>query len=244
MASIREILAAKKLAAAGGNKTPVAKDTSAKAKAKAVEVEDAEEDEEVEEVAVPAKRGPKPKAKAVVTEVDEDEDVPVAKPRKGGFASKKVSSAKSELKPGDWMQIEEFYDRAHKKLKETLGDIAPESKSVTIQVVKAIEELMQETLKDYDLKWMGAKFKRTPMSMHVYAPSQGLEQVATPYHTLAYPHTKVSLTLYHDKVLTRGDVDASGNFIEGQFDASGKNFTPGTWEGKVFTPAKAKKSKK
>ena len=251
MASIKEMLAKKK-AAAAANTGPATKPTAPKTLGKAAAAEaDSEEDDEEEEAPVskkPVAKAPVKKAatktpakKAKAAEEEEEEpEVPVTTRRSGGFGKKpKAEATRRELKPGDWMSQDEFFQRVHDALKETLGDGAPESKATTITVVKTIEATMAEILENYDLKWCGVKFRRTQIQPRIFTPASGLSQVGTPYHTLVSGHTKVALYLNYGKELTRGTVDDSGDFIEGQFDAKGK-FVPGTWEGDKFTPAKKK----
>lgn len=260
--SIKDLLAKKKAAQAGA--TP-AKTNKKPAKPEVEEEEDGAEetgaeeegDGEEEEEAAPAKKpakkpaaapakkpAKKAAAKPAAKKASKDEDEVPAKAAKkgstgGAWGAKKDTKEKRELKPGSWMPQDEFFSRFHEKLVE-LG-IAPPTKSVTIQVVKAFEEFMKETLADYDVKFI-EKTRRREMEARVYAPNTELKQVATPYHTLVSPHTKVSLNLYFGKEMTRGTVDDDGEFIEGQFDAKG-NFTKGKWgvddEGnETFTPAK------
>ena len=251
---------------------PAAKAPAKKAPAKAAEPEEEEEEESSEEeaeeeeaeeeapapkkaaakapvkaaakapakAAAPAKKAAKPAAD------DEGEDeVPTGKQTRTGKNSAwgaKKEKERKELKPGSWMPQDELFSRFHDKLAE-MG-IAPPTKSVTIQVVKAFETFLEETLAEYDVKFV-AKFKRREMEARVYAPNTELAQVATPYHTLVSPHTKVSLNLYYGKTMTKGTTTDDGEFVEGQFDAKG-NFVNGKWgtddEGnETFTPAKKKK---
>ena len=192
--------------------------------------------------AAPAKKAPAKKAAA-----EDDEEVPTPAAKKGGTKSAwgaKPEKERKALTPGSWMPQEEMMTRFHEKLVE-LG-IAPPTKSITTQVVKAFESFLKDTLSEYDVKFI-EKFRRREMEARVYAPNTELAQVATPYHTLVSPHRKVSLNLYFDKTMTKGTVNDDGEFIEGKFDAKG-NFTAGKWgtddEGnEIFTPA-AKKAKK
>ena len=192
--------------------------------------------------AAPAKKAPAKKAAA-----EDDEEVPTPAAKKGGTKSAwgaKPEKERKALTPGSWMPQEEMMTRFHEKLLE-LG-IAPPTKSITTQVVKAFESFLKDTLSEYDVKFI-EKFRRREMEARVYAPNTELAQVATPYHTLVSPHRKVSLNLYFDKTMTKGTVNDDGEFIEGKFNAKG-NFTAGKWgtddEGnETFTPA-AKKAKK
>ena len=246
--NIKELMAKKK---ANGNGAAPAKVSKKPSKP---EVEDEDDESQVEggeggdedeEEAAPAK----PAKKALVKKpaAEDDEEVPTPAAKKGGTKSAwgaKPEKERKALTPGSWMPQEEMMTRFHEKLVE-LG-IAPPTKSITTQVVKAFESFLKDTLSEYDVKFI-EKFRRREMEARVYAPNTELAQVATPYHTLVSPHRKVSLNLYFDKTMTKGTVNDDGEFIEGKFDAKG-NFTAGKWgtddEGnETFTPA-AKKAKK
>ena len=199
------------------------------------DIEDDIENEDEEEVVVPKASKPKKLPKMV----DEDEEEVVTR-KKGGFGKKQIVSEKvtKELKPGDWMPLEKFYELAHEKLQEKLGDGAPDHKSTTVIVVKALEELMLEVLQDYDLRWMGEKFTRSVIAERIYAPHSGkLEKVRSDYHTKTSEHTRISLSLTKDKVSTKGTLTSSGTFVEGKF-IDGK-FVKGKWgEKDSFTASK------
>lgn len=208
-----------------------------------------EEDDEDEVVAPPKKVASK---KVAVMEDDEDEDEVVVKPSKkatpapakktGGFGKKKeIESSSKELKPGDWMPYETFLQLFHEKLQEELGDGAPDTKATSSKVLKCVENLMFEVLKDYDLRWMGSKFARSNIAERVYPPHNGkLESVKSPYHTLVGEHERVTLSLAFNKVSAKGTMDKNNNFVEGKFTDDDK-FVKGKWEGETFTPATAKK---
>jgi hypothetical protein len=232
-----------------------AKKLLVKKPAKAEEIENdeggeaAEDDDDVEAAPAP-KKGAKvaaPAKKPIKKATDEDESVPTPASKKGGAKSawgSKPEKERKALTPGSWMPQEEMMTRFHEKLTE-LG-IAPPTKSITTQVIKAFESFLKDTLSEYDVKFI-EKFRRREMEARVYAPNTELAQVATPYHTLVSPHRKVSLNLYFDKTMTKGTVNDDGEFIEGKFDSKG-NFIAGKWgtddEGnETFTPA-AKKAKK
>ena len=237
-----------------------AKKALVKKGAKAAEPEDEDEDgessddegsdegsDEDEEEAPAPKKGAKAAAPAKKAPAKKDEEVPTPAAKKGGTKSAwgaKPEKERKVLTPGSWMPQEEMMTRFHEKLVE-LG-IAPPTKSITTQVVKAFESFLKDTLSEYDVKFI-EKFRRREMESRIYAPNTELAQVATPYHTFVSPHRKVSLNLYFDKTMMKGTVNDDGEFIEGKFDAKG-NFTAGKWgtddEGnETFTPA-AKKAKK
>jgi hypothetical protein len=233
-----------------------AKKLLVKKPAKAEEIENdeggeaAEDDDDVEAAPAP-KKGAKvaaPAKKPIKKATDEDESVPTPASKKGGAKSawgSKPEKERKALTPGSWMPQEEMMTRFHEKLTE-LG-IAPPTKSITTQVIKAFESFLKDTLSEYDVKFI-EKFRRREMEARVYAPNTELAQVATPYHTLVSPHRKVSLNLYFDKTMTKGTVNDDGEFVEGKFDSKG-NFITGKWgtddEGnETFTPAANKKAKK
>ena len=207
-----------------------------------------EEDDE-EEVVVPVKKAT---SKKVVVEEDHEDEEVVVKPAKkatpapakksGGFGKKKeIEASSKELKPGDWMPYETFLQLFHEKLQEELGDGAPDTKATSGKVLKCVENLMYEVLKDYDLRWMGSKFARSTIAERVYPPHNGkLESVKSPYHTLVGEHERITLSLAFNKVSAKGTMDKNNNFVEGKFTDDGK-FVKGKWEGESFTPATVKK---
>jgi hypothetical protein len=215
--------------------------------AKPVEVEEVDDDQEPEEAPKQKGRpGRKPAAKPVEVEDESDqepEDVPAPKKRASPAWGGSKEKEKRELRPGAWMPQDEFLSRFHARLGEKMGENAPNTKAVTVAVIKEFEAFMKETLSEYDVKFI-EKFKRREMEARVYAPNTELAQVATKYHTLVSPHTKVSLNLYFGKTMTKG-TDVDGTFVEGKFDEKGK-FTPGTWSvnedgEEIFSPKKTKK---
>ena len=167
---------------------------------------------------------------------------PASTKKTGGFGKKKeIETSSKELKPGDWMPYETFLQLFHEKLQEELGDGAPDTKATSGKVLKCVENLMLEVLKDYDLRWMGSKFARSNIAERVYPPHNGkLESVKSPYHTLVGEHERVTLSLAFNKVSAKGTMDKNNNFVEGKFMDDGK-FVKGKWEGETFTPAIAKK---
>jgi hypothetical protein len=216
------------------------------------EGEEGGEAEEEEEVAAPA---PKkvvgkvaPKAAAPAAKVaPKAAPAPAAKKapaaaaapaaKKGGGWAKKEQKEQRVLEPGQWMPADMFVDLLHEKLVEK--DIAPPTKAMTAAILKTMEETMGEVLVNNDLKFLGVKSKRRQAEARVYAPNPGLDKVATPYHTMVSPHTKVSFSLYFDKTTSKGQVNDAGEFEEGAFDDEG-NFILGTWNGDEFTPAAKK----
>jgi len=194
----------------------------------------------VKAAAPAAKVVTKPVAKAVVAAKPAAKAAaPAAKApaKKAGWTPKGEQKEARELKPCAWMPQDLFIDKLHADL-EALG-IAPPTKAMTTAIFKQLEATMYEVLQVNDLKFLGVKFRRVEMGSRVYAPNPGLDKVATPYHTLVSPHTKVSLSLYFDKSVERGAVDEDGTFVSGQFNEDGSEFTLGTWEGDVFTPTVA-----
>jgi hypothetical protein len=157
--------------------------------------------------------------------------------KKGGGWAKKEQKEQRVLEPGQWMPADMFVDLLHEKLVEK--DIAPPTKAMTAAILKTMEETMGEVLVNNDLKFLGVKSKRRQAEARVYAPNPGLDKVATPYHTMVSPHTKVSFSLYFDKTTSKGQVNDAGEFEEGAFDDEG-NFILGTWNGDEFTPAAKK----
>lgn len=209
-----------------------------------------EDDEDDEEVVAPPKKVASKKVAVMEDEGDDDEVVvkpskkatPAPAKKTGGFGKKKeIESSSKELKPGDWMPYETFLQLFHEKLQEELGDGAPDTKATSGKVLKCVENLMFEVLKDYDLRWMGSKFARSNIAERVYPPHNGkLESVKSPYHTLVGEHERVTLSLAFNKVSAKGTMDKNNNFVEGKFMDDGK-FVKGKWEGETFTPAIAKK---
>ena len=213
-----------------------------------------EEDDNEEEVVVkPAPK--KAVSKKVVVEEDhgdDNEEEVVVKPAKkatpapakksGGFGKKKeIETSSKELKPGDWMPYETFLQLFHEKLQEELGDGAPDTKATSGKVLKCVENLMLEVLKEYDLRWMGSKFARSTIAERVYPPHNGkLESVKSPYHTLVGEHERITLSLTFNKVSAKGTLDKNNNFVEGKFTNDDK-FVKGKWEGETFHPSAVKK---
>jgi hypothetical protein len=214
------------------------------------------EEEEAEEEAPAPKKSVKAPVKAPVKAAAPAAKAPAAKApanakasttplagKKSAWGAKKDVKESRELKQGAWMPLDMFIDHLHGRLEAK--DLAPPTKAVTAAVFKEIEATMLDVLQAHDLKFLGVKSRRRSMEPRVYAPNPGLDKVATPYHTLVSPHTKVSFSLYFDKAVSRGMVDESGEFHEGQFDDEG-NFVAGTWdtEGNFFPAASATKKKK
>jgi hypothetical protein len=207
---------------------------------------------EEEEVAAPAPKkvvgkvapkAPAPAAKVApkAAPAPAAKKAPAAAPapaaKKGGGWAKKEQKEQRVLEPGQWMPADMFVDLLHEKLVEK--DIAPPTKAMTAAILKTMEETMGEVLVNNDLKFLGVKSKRRQAEARVYAPNPGLDKVATPYHTMVSPHTKVSFSLYFDKTTSKGQVNDAGEFEEGAFDDEG-NFILGTWNGDEFTPAAKK----
>ena len=232
----------------------VVKPAPKKAVSKKVVVEEDHGDDNEEEVVVkPAPK--KAVSKKVVVEEDhgdDNEEEVVVKPAKkatpapakksGGFGKKKeIETSSKELKPGDWMPYETFLQLFHEKLQEELGDGAPDTKATSGKVLKCVENLMLEVLKEYDLRWMGSKFARSTIAERVYPPHNGkLESVKSPYHTLVGEHERITLSLTFNKVSAKGTLDKNNNFVEGKFTNDDK-FVKGKWEGETFHPSAVKK---
>ena len=136
------------------NEEEVVKPSPKKAASKKVVIQ--EDDEE--EVVAPVKKATSKKVVVEEDHVDEDEEV-VVKPTKkatsapakksGGFGKKKeIEASSKELKPGDWMPYETFLQLFHEKLQEELGDGAPDTKATSSKVLKCVENLMLEVLKE------------------------------------------------------------------------------------------------
>lgn len=143
--------------------------TAPKAAAPAEEQEEEQQEEEQEEApakkAAPKKAAKKAPAKKVVKKAapaeeqeDEDEEDDSGKGN-FGFRSQRSAAPKKELKPGDRMPLERFYDQLLANFQEEMPSLGMTRKTEAKAVLEVVEQTLSDTLQNYSMKFLGTMFK-------------------------------------------------------------------------------------
>lgn len=178
-------------------------------------------------VAAPVK---KVAAKKVVADEDDgEEETTPSKGQRTLFGGKTRQPAqKRDFEEGSWLPQDEFMSRLFEHIKTNHPEFGVSTKAQLVNFIKVYEEFTVETLQNHSLRLFGTKARRIQTADRLYAPTEALDRVSTPYHTMVPSHVRVSLNLAFDVQKIRGTVDDKGEFVEGKFDSKG-NFTKGTW---------------